>query len=229
MSPGTPRAARGFTLIELAVVVAIVGLLLGGLLLPLATQVEITHARTTAKQIADLRDALYGFAVAAGRLPCPDTDGDGRENLTAGDCTAAQGQPPWADLGTDQVDDWGRPFLYRVSFNTTTSDHDFSDTTDGTGCGSPTAGISFELCSEADIKVLATAGGATVAEKLPAVFLSFGTNGGDTASFSTDEQENNDNDGIFVDKDYESGFDDLVGWLSPHVLKAMMVRAERLP
>lgn len=222
MTAGARGRARGFTLIELAVVVAIVGLLLGGLLIPLATQVEITRARSTEKHVSDLRDALYGFAVANGRLPCPDTDGDGDENYSAGACAAASGEPPWANLGTERVDAWGRAFVYRV-------DTTFADGTDGTGCGSTTTGVSFELCSVGALQVLATSGGSTVAGNIPAVFLSLGDNGGDTASFSTDEQENNGANDTFVEKDYQSDFDDLVSWVSPHVLKVLMVRAERLP
>ena len=37
-----PKASqRGFTLIELAIVLAVIGWLLGGILLPLATQVQL--------------------------------------------------------------------------------------------------------------------------------------------------------------------------------------------
>ena len=63
--------ARGFTLAELAIVLVIVGLLLGGLLVPLSAQTDMKSRSDTNKQLSDIRDALIGFATANGRLPCP--------------------------------------------------------------------------------------------------------------------------------------------------------------
>ena len=61
----------GFTLIELAMVLFIVSLLIGGLLLPLSTQQELAGRQDTDKALASIREALIGFAVVNGRLPCP--------------------------------------------------------------------------------------------------------------------------------------------------------------
>ena len=61
----------GFTLMELAVVLMIVGLLLGGLFIPLSSQRDLQGRQTTEKALADIREALIGFAVINGRLPCP--------------------------------------------------------------------------------------------------------------------------------------------------------------
>ena len=61
----------GFTLIELAMVLFIVSLLIGGLLLPLSAQTEIRGRQDTDKALANIREALIGFAVVNGRLPCP--------------------------------------------------------------------------------------------------------------------------------------------------------------
>ncbi len=68
---------RGFTLIEMAVVLVIVGLLLGGMLVPLATQMETDRRKETTATLESIREALIGFAVINGRLPCPDTNDDG--------------------------------------------------------------------------------------------------------------------------------------------------------
>ncbi len=62
---------RGFTLIELAIVLFVVALLLGGMLLPLAAQQDIRNYGDTQKILVEARDALLGFAVANDRLPCP--------------------------------------------------------------------------------------------------------------------------------------------------------------
>jgi prepilin-type N-terminal cleavage/methylation domain-containing protein len=63
--------AAGFTLTELAVVLVIVALLLGGLLVPLSSQQEIRYRQDTEKVLATARESLIGFVAANGRLPCP--------------------------------------------------------------------------------------------------------------------------------------------------------------
>ena len=78
---GAARAAeriRGFTLIEVAIVVAIVGVLLGAMLAPLSARYELVRLRQARGALAQAEEALYGFALTHGRLPCPDRNGDGR-------------------------------------------------------------------------------------------------------------------------------------------------------
>ncbi len=65
------RRPFGFSLIELAIVLFIVSLLIGGLLMPLSAQNEIRGRQETDKALANIREALIGFAVVNGRLPCP--------------------------------------------------------------------------------------------------------------------------------------------------------------
>jgi prepilin-type N-terminal cleavage/methylation domain-containing protein len=89
----------GFTLVELAMVLFIVSLLIGGLLMPLTAQNEIRGRQETDRALSNIRDALIGFAVVNGRLPCPaiaatstgTVDADGR---AAGvEATTANGGP----------------------------------------------------------------------------------------------------------------------------------------
>ena len=63
--------AAGFTLIELAIVLFIVSLLIGGMLIPLSAQTEIRGRQETDRALATIREALIGFAAINGRLPCP--------------------------------------------------------------------------------------------------------------------------------------------------------------
>lgn len=65
------RTKNGFTLIEIAMVLVIIGLLLGGLLMPLATQVDVQRRIETEKAMEQIKEALIGFAMVNGRLPCP--------------------------------------------------------------------------------------------------------------------------------------------------------------
>ncbi len=74
VSPAPTFVARGFTLIELAIVLFVVALLLGGMLLPLAAQQDIRNYGDTQKILTEARDALVGFAMANDRLPCPASD-----------------------------------------------------------------------------------------------------------------------------------------------------------
>lgn len=69
--PAPTFITRGFTLTELALVLLIVGLLLGGMLMPLSMQEDIRRGADTQKTLNEARDALIGFALTNDRLPCP--------------------------------------------------------------------------------------------------------------------------------------------------------------
>ncbi len=85
MTYSSIRTSYGFTLVEMAMVLIIVALLLGGLLPTISSQVERQRVSETSKQLADIKEALIGFAVINGRLPCPATNtSNGMESF----CTA---------------------------------------------------------------------------------------------------------------------------------------------
>ena len=68
------RSARGFTLTELAVVLAIVGFLLGGLMYTLSAQTDQRNFEDTRRRLEQARELLLGYAIVNGRLPCPARD-----------------------------------------------------------------------------------------------------------------------------------------------------------
>mgnify|MGYP003385548630 CR=1 FL=1 len=216
---------QGFTLVEMAIVLLVFGLVIGGLMGPLQTQLESLDRKETVKEIALIKEALIGFALINGRIPCPDTGTDGMEDMSSGNCTHAEGTVPWVTLGVGRLDGWKRPFTYRV-------DTTFADTADGSGCADDdVAGVSFEMCSTGDISVLDSKNGGAVASGVPAVIVSHGKNWAQTAG--NDEGENQDSDEEFVDKAYASGggnnYDDIVDWVNMNNLIANMVAAEKLP
>ena len=107
---------RGFTLIELAIVLVIVTILIGGLAVPLTAQIQARRIAETRQILDEAREAIVGYAMTHAatlaerrHLPCPDTDNppDGRENRTGDACTQASGLLPWVDLGTASQDAWG--------------------------------------------------------------------------------------------------------------------------
>ena len=213
---------RGFTLTEMAVVLAILALLIGGMILPLSAQQDLRHNAETRKLLSDVADALHGFAASHSAsdgkpyLPCPDTDGDGVENppdrSTGNACTLPEGSLPWATLGLGRQDAWGNTLRYRVSAA-------FSNSATG-----------FTLLTPGDLRVCASSTCAVVlGSGLPAVVVSPGKNGAGTPA-GADELENVDGDADFVQRDAgAAGFDDLLVWLPPSLLTQRMVAAGRLP
>src|SRR5467141_5176109 len=97
--------SRGFSLVELAVALAIIALLIAGALIPLSTQMDVRNVADTRRSMESIRDAIIGFAQANGRLPCPADgtvatciDAAGTEKVSGTVCTAAFGAVPWATL-----------------------------------------------------------------------------------------------------------------------------------
>src|SRR3954471_3992815 len=124
------RRPSGFTLVELAIAMLIVGLLLASAMIPISAQIDIKAAADTQRTMDQIRDALIGFAQANGRLPCPADPTLATSNASAGQesatrCTLGKGVIPWAVLGTPEADAWGRRFTYRVA-------PIYADTTPGT-------------------------------------------------------------------------------------------------
>jgi prepilin-type N-terminal cleavage/methylation domain-containing protein len=121
---------RGFTLIEIAVVLAIIGLLIGGGLAAVGPTLDRIHYSQTNTNLDQVENALLLFVVRNNRLPCP-ADGSltnasnnyGREQVTAGtpaSCTvtALNSVVPWVTLGLDEtfsVDGWNDRIAYFAS------------------------------------------------------------------------------------------------------------------
>lgn len=210
----------GFTLVEMAVVLVIVGLLLGGLLIPLSTQMENDRRKETQATLDAIREALIGYAVINNRLPCHDTDGDGQPGPGACDGDANQsntGGLPYGLLGVAATDAWGRPWIYAVN----------GAYTGAFDLGTP-ASISDSGNGNLEVWDGAGCGGTQLGGRLPAIVVSEGKNryGG------TLEPENRDGDRCYTNAGYvqgTAGFDDLVVWVAPGVLFNRMVAAGRLP
>ena len=224
--PARFRRHAGFTLVELAVVIAILGLVLGTMLAPLRAQIDAARIREAERMLGEVREALIGYAMTRGALPCPDDVSDGIDGVAPAACagTALAGILPYQTLGVPRADPWGRLYGYRVT-------QEFSRRL---LTGQPPAADRLDLTDTGDITVLTrgddpgTAGTAelkhqSVATALtrtaPALVVSFGPNGFGGIGAATglalalppgsaaDETENSDVDSTFVSRIHSRGAD----------------------
>lgn len=210
---------RGFTLAETAVVLFIVVLLLGGLLVPLAAQFESRRISETRRTLADIGEALLGFAVSQGRLPCPAAGGaTGAESPVGGGACSNpyDGFVPGITLGLTPVDDagyvidaWGQRVRYAVSRDPTsgtmssnaasasrwsfTTSNGMRNTVASPSC---TTGIAclhpdLHICSAGAASAQQTCSGTLLADSAVAIWYSLGKNGAiPTGGTGSDESQN---------------------------------------
>ncbi|MFN7087124.1 MAG: type II secretion system protein [Burkholderiales bacterium] len=233
------KHSRGFTLIELAVAIFVVTLLLGSILVPLATQVEQKQISDTQKTLEEIKETLIGHAIAYGYLPCPDTDNDGLENVNAGSgqCSSivssiAAGNLPWQTLGVASADIWGNRFGYVMR-------EEYARRAPAVSFGLNTTAPNVRVCPAA------AACGTSLTSSAVAAVLSFGKNGYGATNGSTgasnpnpasaDELENVNGDRTLVSRVITPAtapageFDDIVIWLPRYILLNRMVSAGKLP
>jgi prepilin-type N-terminal cleavage/methylation domain-containing protein len=238
------RPARGFSLIEMAVVLFVVTLLIGSLLVPLATQVEQRQISETQKALEEIREALLGFAVANGYLPCPDKTvgggagiaNDGVEDWSGAACVAPnEGNVPWVTLGVGGSDPWGNRFRYQVSALYAQRPNTFT-----LSSAAAIQVCTVAACTPANTQLTSASPNGAVA-----VIISLGKNGfgainavtgtANPAPFSPDENQNLSGPNTFVSRNMTTAgtavgeFDDIVIWLSKHTLFNRMVAAGKLP
>lgn len=248
----------GFSLIEMAIVLTILGFLLGGIVMPLAQQQSISKIRQTKQHFEHINDVLIGFAAANGRLPCPATPSSGGfEDLDPGGTRCASnrqhGFVPSATLGLTGtvnadnllLDPWNNPIRYSV----TDSDGD------GDGVWDFTAANGDEMSNVglADLNPdLQVCDGSpcvnTLSNDAAVVLISMGRNFAQTPS--SHELENVSagstltggpsgrtyvvaNNRVFVQRTYSdtpgSEFDDVVHWVNPFLLYNRLIAANQLP
>ena len=210
----------GFNLIEMAIVLVIIGVLLGGLVTPLSTQFDNSRRIGAKTTLTDIHDALLGFAATNGRLPCPATaasNGLAAPNNATIVCTSNHGFVPIRTLGlngsvddnTLLVDPWLNPIRYSVS-----------DANGGAYTNDITLGLvsDFQVCED-------SACATVIADNVVAVMISQG----DDLAASADQLENSDGDQVFVNRnlseDVGSEFDDQLHWVSPSTLSYHLIRA----
>jgi prepilin-type N-terminal cleavage/methylation domain-containing protein len=222
------RRARGFTLVEVAIVAVILALALSGLMVTLSAQLEQASFEETRRRLGEARSLVLAFAVVHGRLPCPARSasfGDEVRNAS-GQCTDGAtedyygGLLPARAIGFQPVDDagfaidaWGNRLRYAVEKFVT-------------GCSGPSALPHFTsapnlkangiTCQPRDLLICKSAagiGGAAGATNcgasanaltnqnlIAAVILSVGRNFAFAGAGGIDEAANLNGDAVFVSR-----------------------------
>jgi type II secretory pathway pseudopilin PulG len=211
----SPRQT-GFTIVEIAIVLLVVGLMIGGLVAPLTSQLEQRRVTETQRVMDEAREALFGFALRNGYLPCPAISAiDGREDRSGSVCNKRFGYLPWATLGVARLDGWGRVLAYSLT---------------------PAFGLDGQIIPASDANdipaVILSFGrngyGATSDQNTRLL---------DAGIDNVDEKTNLNSEGVaFVTRPASTDprapggeYDDLVLWISPNILFNRMVAAQKLP
>lgn len=216
--------SNGFSLVEMAVVLVILAILMGGLLVPLGAQRDVKNYSEARIHLEQIRDALYGYAIINGRLPCSTTTTNPTDPANYGNedgtclLTDPPGFLPWKDLGVLEVDSWGTQrskvvdpwagyWVYRVDPAFTTK---FSLSTPASNIDvHKSDGTSLTNVAERAIAVICTTGKNLVAD-------------GQNATFETANP-------VYEDDAQSRNFDDMCIWITRPSLFNRMVNAGKLP
>lgn len=192
------RMQRGFTLIELAIVLAILGIVFGAGITGLGAYIDNASQNHTMGNLKVTKRALLDYVMVNKYMPCPDTDGDGLENRTGVACTASIGTVPFDDIGLGAAitsDDWGNLFGYGINTNAINVT-DILDPTDSASyfgnqsppvfdlqtpptTDNPAVPESYTVCKK-DTATCNTTPSNVEVSAIPAVLVAFNENGGTT-------------------------------------------------
>ena len=104
------NSQRGFTLLELLVVMVIIGLLVSYVAPRYLSQLGKSEVKATRAQIAALAKALDVYRLDTGHYPAEDV---GLQALTAAPANEPKWQGPYLDKAVP-LDSWGNPYIYRI-------------------------------------------------------------------------------------------------------------------
>ena len=195
----------GFTLIEIAVVMVIIGLLAGGGVSLMRLLTERKARTETLTYLKDTRMALISYAEIHGRLPWADSDADGIENASV-----AAGALPYRTLQVAPTDAYKRNLRYALN----------------AGLGVNLSSSCFALSSGlAGVPQVVDADGAAAAFPIAAILISAGpmdadSNGNafDQLAAGTHQGDNTDGTPNYLRHPPVAGFDDLTLYIGGNEL-----------
>ena len=103
---------KGFTLIEIAIVMVIIGLLMGGGASIFRVLNERKTRNNTIDYLKEVKESLKNYANINGTLPNADTNGDGLP-----DGTSTVGTIPYVTIGVQPKDSWSKNLKYEINLN----------------------------------------------------------------------------------------------------------------
>lgn len=247
------KKLSGFSLVEMAVVLVIAGLILGTVISAMNTQVTGQRLKSNIERQQVIKQALTNYIARNFHLPCPadptDQTSPGQSQPSGAAClnvltttgtapaVAYVGAVPWLDLGLSEAiatDAYGRRFTYAVTYSAVGLNLD-------TVSGMTGNMVIYETARPALANPLNNCTGTSPCEKFAvAVIVSHGANGfgayyGATTAIgmtgaTLHEIANADNaDLSFVARDYsQSGsdaYDDAVLWLKPDDLLGPLIES----
>ena len=245
---------KGFTLVEMAIVLVIFGLFLSMFLLPLQAQREQVLNVQTDVTLENAKRALLGFAQQQGRLPCPATsngtaafpDDTGTANpIGSGACVRQVGFLPAATLGIQPVDaqgfaldGWNNRIRYAVTqINTAggAATPDFTTSGEMANVGIASLAPNLRVCGTSTPASCTAV--INLTNNATAVIYSLGATGSQAIG-GADETENLNAvasiDTVFVSHDATAAsaangeFDHIMVWISPFVLYHAMIQAGQM-
>ena len=230
---------HGFSLVELSVVLAIIGVTLGGALTLATKKSEAAKINETQIKLDTIEHALEHYVMINQRLPCP-ADASSPVDASTDNQYGTQGQPtatacanrhanasktiysgvvPTKTLGLPDdslIDGWGNRIRYAVDIRFA------NNRVSNTDCNGIASTDCFQYAPSGIITVLDAAGGNRTTEAVY-VIMSHGKNGYGAFTYygsntplafptsaDSDEQKNSGDEAIFVQKSPDNTFDDMV-------------------
>lgn len=232
----------GFSLVELSIVLIIIGSLAGTAIGPFVASMQLSRYKQVQRQLQSVREAMHGYFVSVGRLPCPvklDSVVIDHGHPTE-ICTQAAGGVPAALLGLmgerapngALLDTWGRPIRYAVSL-ADQDEHGTSGLPDWLSVGEPGSVGTENLIADLQLCRTAASGNCPaldlIADQIVWVVYSLG----ERSDAIGMQIENQDGDRVFVVSGFsshpDSPFDDQVIWASRSELVYWLLKANWLP
>jgi len=243
--------ARAFTLVEMAFVLLIIGLLTRTAIGPLVAMQEHGKRQQAEQVLQQIREAIFANLVAYGSLPCPlpfdrsAASPVGFVNHARNDagrqiCKTSFGLVPATTLGLSGslssagalLDPWGREFRYAVSLsnNPDTGSAELPDwTTPGEASNVGISDLSADITLCNAVSRSNCAGRSVRADQIAFVVMSVGSD----STTQGMQAENQDNDNYFLvsDESMVAGaeYDDLLVWGSAADVMYWMLRMGWLP